>query len=252
MVRGAERGNQVGLEPVGGPIEDVHSQAALHPEQGGQEADRSGAGDQGGGGLPAGPGADALDVVPGLGHHGGGLQKDAELVQAAIHLDQKVGRDAEALAGVTVVLFDPPFRVLAVAAHVPLADGAVRARDGIRAAHDRHHQVAGHESGVCGGLAHVAEGFVADGEARFAGRGPAVVSVDDLDVGAAYADGSGFDEYRSVGGGWLVEIGEVDGTRLERNDGDGAHGWQASHRGTTRLPVGRGPAVMAARWRPDA
>ena len=86
----------------------------------------------------------------------------------------------------------------------------------------------------------------------FAGRGPAVVSADDLDVGAAYADGSGFDEYRSVGGGWLGEIGEVDGTRLSgttvtaRMDGKlvtvERRGW----------PVGRGPAVMAARWRPDA
>ena len=172
VVGGAQRGHQVGLEAVGDLVEHVDLETPLHAEQGGEQADRAGAGDQHLRGLPYGPGADALDVVPRLGHHRGRLEQHAEVAERGVDLDDVVGRDAVALAGVAVVLLDAPLGVLAVAAHVPFADGAVGAGDRVGPADDADDQIAGGQPAAGRRLQHLAERLVPDGQAVLARAAP--------------------------------------------------------------------------------
>ena len=70
---------------------------------------------------------------------------------------------------------------------------------------------------------HAAEGLVAEHEALLPGWGPAVFSLDDLDVGPADADGDRFDEHRAVAHIRLRDVFEPRGARLLRFDGDRFH-----------------------------
>ena len=70
---------------------------------------------------------------------------------------------------------------------------------------------------------HPAEGFVPEHEARLARRGPAVLALDDLDVGPAHADGDGFHEHRPVADVRLGDVLQACRSRLVRFYGDGFH-----------------------------
>ena len=174
-------------------------------------------------GGPGGPAADLLDVVPGLGHHGGRLEQHAEGAEGGIHRDQVVGVDAVALAGVAVPGLDAPLGVLAVGAHVPVTGRAGRAGNGVGPADDADDQVSWGESGTRCGLCHPAQRFVPDDEPVLARRRPPVLAVDDLQVGAADADRLGLDQDGPVVRRWLRHVGDRDRAWLPGDDGDGAH-----------------------------
>jgi hypothetical protein len=78
-------------------------------------------------------------VLPGLGHHRGRLQEHPEHPQVLVDPDRVVGFDAPALGHEPIDLLDAPLGVTAVGAHVPLADGAVRAGRRVGSADDPHH-----------------------------------------------------------------------------------------------------------------
>ena len=102
VVRGAQRVHEVGLGARRHLVEDVDVEPPLHPDQGGQQADGAGPGDDDGLGVPVGAAPDAVDLLPGLGHHAGGLQEHPERPEAGIDLDGEVGMDAVALRAVPV------------------------------------------------------------------------------------------------------------------------------------------------------
>ena len=108
--------------------------------------------------------ADAVDLLPGLGHHAGGLEEHAEPAQSGVDLDHEVGLDPVALRAVAVALLDPALGVLAVVAEIPLAHGAVGAGHRVGPADDPDHQVAGRHRGPGRGLEHPAERLVAEHE----------------------------------------------------------------------------------------
>ena len=87
-----------------------------------------------------------LDVLPGLGDDAGRLQQHAERFQLRVELDREIRLDAELFGAVAVARLDAALGVLAIAAHVPFADGAGRARHRIGPAHDADHQIAALEA----------------------------------------------------------------------------------------------------------
>ena len=107
-----------------------------------------------------------------------------------------------------------PFGVIPVAAHVPFADRAVDARQGIRPAHYPHDEVASCEARAGRRFEDFAERFVAERQTFLAWRRPAIVACDDLDIGAADPDGAGLDQDRAVLQGRFGEVGQLDGVRL--------------------------------------
>jgi hypothetical protein len=92
-------------------------------------------------------------------------------------------------------LFDASLGVLTVAAHVPLADGAVRTRNGIGAADDTYHKVALTHCTVRPRIEHTTKGFVAENKPTLSGRSPAVLARSDLHVCAADPNRDRFHEY---------------------------------------------------------
>jgi len=163
-------------------------------------------------------------VVPGLGDDGGRLEQHAEDAESGIHRHQVLGVNAVALGGVTVPGLDPPFGVLAVGAHIPVPGRAGRARNGVRPAHDADDQVPGLEPGSRRRLGYLAQRLVADDETLFAGRRPPVITVDDLQIGAADADRLGLDQDPSVAQRGFLHLAQRDRALLPGHDGDGAHG----------------------------
>jgi len=95
----------------------------------------------------------------------------------------------------TVDLLYAALRVLAVAAHVPLANRAVRAGDGIGTADDAHHQIALVKPACWARVYHPAERFVTQHEARLAGWSPAVMPLHNLHIGPADPHGDGLHEH---------------------------------------------------------
>ena len=71
------------------------------------------------------------DLLERLRDHGHRLEEHAEDPERRVHLDRVLGLDAPALRHEPVDLLDPALGVLAVAAHVPLADRAVGAGHGV-------------------------------------------------------------------------------------------------------------------------
>jgi hypothetical protein len=98
-----------------------------------------------------------------------------------------------------------PLGVAAVGAHVPFANGAVRARHRVRSAHNAHNMVADREFGGSR-VEHPAQGLVAEDQLLFTGWGPPVAATRDLGIGAADADRQRFDEDGSEFGGGLWDI----------------------------------------------
>ncbi len=179
-----------------------------------------------------------LDVLPGLGHHGGGLHQHAELAQRGVDLDRVVGLDDPLLAAVAVQLLDAALGVLAVAAHVELAPGAGAAGHGVGPADHAHHQVAGGEarspSGAC---EHPPERLVAEDHAARSG-GPAVLPGVQLPVGPADAQGQTLDEQLTRPGLRLRHLGHPERALFAGNQRDRTHGL-TSEGTTTRTALGK-------------
>jgi hypothetical protein len=117
---------------------------------------RAGAGHEYAARLPPGAAADPLHVLPRLGNHAGRLEQHADPFQGWIDTHRVLRLDAIALRAEAVSLLDAAFRIEAVAAHVPLTAGAIRARHRVGAAHNRHDQIAGLQSAVWLRLEHPA------------------------------------------------------------------------------------------------
>ena len=205
-------------------IEHVHVEPALRADQGGEKTDRAGAGDQ----KPlrreaARARADALGLIPGLGDDAGRLDQDAVHAERRIELDQKVRLDAEKIRAVAVALLDAALGVAAVAAHVPFADGAARARHRIGPAHDADDEIAGFEAAIGRRFLHLAERLVADDQTLLARRRPAIGAGDDLAVGAADAERQRAHQHRAVRrrrGGDIFDFCRIGGAG---RNGEGAH-----------------------------
>ena len=95
-------------------------------------------------------------------------------------------------------LLDAALGVLAVAAHVPLADRAVRARHGVGPADDPDDEVARLQPSGGTRVDDATERLVPEDETRRARRRPAVLALGDLDVGPADADRDRLDEDRAL------------------------------------------------------
>src|SRR6185312_5281268 len=116
------------------------------------------------------------------GDDAGRLHQHAEHAERGVELDQEIGLDAEEFRAVAVALLDATLGVLAVAAHVPDAGGAGRARHRIGPAHDTGHQIALGEARARRRLLDAAERFMTEDQPLLAGRRPAIVAPDDLAV----------------------------------------------------------------------
>ena len=153
----AEGFDEVALGALGRQVDDVHLIPALHPQQARQQPDRAGAGDQRPAAEEERPLRDPVDLVPRLRQHRRRLEQNAQVAQRGGDRQREVGLDAPLLAAVSVAADDPALGEPVIAAHVPLARGARRARNRIGTAHDPDHQVPGTKprAGRC--LEHLAQ-----------------------------------------------------------------------------------------------
>ena len=150
----AEPPDHFRLPALGDPVEHEGLMAALDGEQRGQQPDRAGSGDQHRLRCPGGAVADPFDVVPGLGHDGGGFQEHAEDAECGINRDQVFGMDPVALGRVSVTAGDAALGVLAIDTHVPLPCCACRAGHRVAASDDADDQIPGLEAAIRGCLGH--------------------------------------------------------------------------------------------------
>ena len=133
-----------GLTPSVGAVEHVHLEAALDSHQRRQQADRAGAGHEHAlVGASRRACAMPLDLLPGLGEDARRLGEHAERAELVGDRDREVLLDRHELGAVAVERLDAALRVLAVAAHVPLAPRAARARHRVGAPDDAGDQLAG-------------------------------------------------------------------------------------------------------------
>ena len=133
------------------------------------------------------------------------------------------GLDPPALGHVAVDLFDAALGVLAVAAHVPLAHRAVRAWDGVGAADDADHEIALREPTGRAWVHHAAERFMAQHQARLAGRRPAVLPFHDFHVGPTDPDSDGSHQDRTIAHVRLGDVFQLCRSRFLRLNRDGLH-----------------------------
>jgi hypothetical protein len=163
-----------------------------------KQTDRSGTGHQHGVRLPEGTLPDRADLLPRFGDDCGGFEQHAQEAERAVDFHRVLRLDPPALGHEAVDLLDAALGVLAVAAHVPLPHRTVGAGDGVGAPDDAHHEIALLQSSCEPGVEHAAQRLVAENQAGLAGRGPAVLPLDDLGVGAADADRHRLDEHGTV------------------------------------------------------
>ena len=154
----------------GDPVKHVGLVTPLGGQQRGEKPDRPGAGDKHLLRCPRRPVADLFNVVPGLGHDGGGLEQHAENPEDGIHRDQVLRVDTVALGRVAVTALDASLGVPAVQAHIPVPRCARRTRNRVAPADDADHEVSGTETGPRGCLDNPAQRFVPDDEAVLARR----------------------------------------------------------------------------------
>ena len=223
VVGRAEGPHEVRLRAGLDAVEDVDLLAEQPGSARREETDRARAGHEHRLRLPEGAPADHHDLLQRLRDHGHRLEEHAEDPERRVHLDRVLGLDAPALRHEPVDLLDPALGVLAVAAHVPLAHGAVGAGNRVRAADDADHEVALLEPAARARVEHPAEGLVAEHEARVARGGPAVLALGDLDVRPADADGHGLHEDRALARVGLGNVLEPGGPGLPGLDGDRLH-----------------------------
>ena len=224
VVGGAERANQIRFDAFAHAVEHVHFKPALHADQRRQEADWAGAGDECDARLPGRAArADPHHLLPGLGDHARRFEQDAEQFKRGIDGNQEIRLDAEVLAAVTVALLDAALGVAAVAAHVPFAGGAGRARHRVGPPHDADHQIAGFEAAAGRRFLDAAEQFMTDDQALLPRRRPAIMASDDLAVGAANAERQRAHQHCAIARRRRLDVIEPDGIGTARYDGEGAH-----------------------------
>ena len=194
MIRRSKGTNQLGLRPrfERGRAHGPRGHAAA--DQRSQQTNRPGARDQDDARLPKGPLSDRRDLLPGLGDDRRRLQQHSKKAERVVDPHRILGLDAPALRHEAVDLLDAAFSVLAVAAHVPLANRAVRARHGVGTPDDADDEIALLKARLGPGSRR-GRAIRARAPGGFARRRPAVFALDDLDVGAAHADRDGFDEH---------------------------------------------------------
>src|SRR5688572_26083979 len=154
-----------------------------------QQADWSGACHEHRMRLPQCALADREDLLPGLRDDGRGLHQHAEQAEGRVDLHRVLRLDSPALRHEAIDFLDAALGVLAVAAHVPFTDRAVWAGHGVGAADDADDQVTYAKRAGQTRLDDAAERLVAEYKPRLSRRCPAVLALDDLDVGAADAGG---------------------------------------------------------------
>jgi hypothetical protein len=118
---------------------------------------------------------------------------------------------------------DTALGVLAVTAHVPLAHRAVGTRHRVGSPDDASDQITHFERGVRARVYDPAQRLVSEHEACLALRRPAVLSLDDFDVGPAHADRDGFHQDRPAACVRLGDVFEACGIGLVRFNGDRLH-----------------------------
>ena len=188
VIGGAQRGDDARFGSVGDAVQHVGLQTLLHRQQRRQQTDRACAGNQHALRVEERAFADAADLFPRLGHHGGGFHQHAHLAQPGVQADRVVGFHGPALAAVPVAFLDAAFGVAAVAAHVELAVRARPARHRVGSAHHADDEVPLAEPAARWRGHHPAQRFVSEHEAVAARRCPPVVAGGDLLVGAADTD----------------------------------------------------------------
>ena len=224
VVSGAEGTNQIRLDAFAHAVQHVHFEPALRTDERRQQSDRAGAGDQRHTRLPRrGTGADAHDLLPGLGDDARRLQQHAECVEPGINGDQEIRLDTKLLRAIAVALLDTAFGVLAVAAHVPFAGRAGRARHRIGPPHDADHQVAVFDAAAGRRFLDTAERFMTDDQALLPRRRPAVMAGDDLAVGATNAERQRAHQHYAIALRRRRYIFKTDGIGLSGLDGECAH-----------------------------
>src|SRR5262249_56790819 len=102
------------------------------------------------------------------------LEENSEQPERPIDPHRVLGLDPPPLGHEPVDLLDPALGIAAVAAHVPLADGTVRARDGIGTADDPDDQVAGRKRARRARVQDAAERLVPEDETIRAPGAPAL------------------------------------------------------------------------------
>src|SRR3984885_3619105 len=117
-------------------------------------------------------------MIPRLSDDARRLDQNAVHAERRIELDQKFRLDAEDIRAVAVAFLDAALGITAVAAHVPLADGAGRTRHRIGPAHNADDEIAGLEPAAGRGLFYVAERLGGDPQPLLARRRPAGISRD--------------------------------------------------------------------------
>jgi len=121
VVRGAEPPDEVWLGTLLHPVQHVHLEAALHGEQGGQQAHGPRSRHQNRAVVAARALGDAIDLLPGLGHRARRLGEHAELAQRRVQAHGELWLERHPLGAVAVALLDPALGVPPVAAQAGLA-----------------------------------------------------------------------------------------------------------------------------------
>ncbi len=93
-----------------------------------------------------------------------------------------------------------------IAAHVPRARGAIRARHRVRLPHDPRHEITDREPRVSRCLQHPAQGLVAKHQPLASGRRRTVLAPQDLRIGAADAEHQPLDQERSIADGIITVV----------------------------------------------
>ncbi|HEX8828933.1 MAG TPA: hypothetical protein VF778_12555 [Xanthobacteraceae bacterium] len=102
-----------------------------------------------------------------------------------IELDGELRLDAKSLGAVAISRLDAALAVLAIAAHIPFAGRASRARFRIGTAHDADDKIAFLQAAIRRRVFHATERFVTENEPALAGRRLAEFSGNDLAIGGA-------------------------------------------------------------------
>ncbi len=142
VVLRAQGTHELGLGARDGVVQHVHVQAVLRADQRREQADGSGAGDENVAWFPEGPLPNCLHLLSSLGDHRSGLEQHAENTERAVHLHGVLRLHPPLFGHEAVYLFNAALGVLATAAHVPFAHGAVGTWHRVGTAYNTDDQVA--------------------------------------------------------------------------------------------------------------
>ena len=223
VVRRAEGPHEFRLRPRFDPVQDVNVQPALLADEGGKKTDRPRTGDEHGPRLPEGTLADRDDLLPRFRDHRRGFEQYAEEPEGGSTFIAYSGSMRQRSDMKPSICLMPrsvywPLRHMSHSPTAQLGHGMGSGRRTMPTTRSPSLQPAARAR-----IQHTAEGFVAQYEARLAGRRPAVLPLHDLDVGPADADGDGFDKYRALACVGLGDILQPCGPRLLRLYGNRLH-----------------------------